>query len=421
MPSVPHRRAIGAVLLIVASSAGLWLLLAPGTPPLVEVPSRSAGAFAASIGVNVHTSYSDTSYARSDIIRARLRELGVRHVRDGLVPGRPDELAALRRLHAQGQSITLILLGGASPGALVRVAKRSLPGALAALEGPNELDNQHRAGWAAVLRTFMRGVRAEADAAPRLRVPILAPSLVDPGNGRQIASVAAAWSVANLHTYPAGQPPEGRIDAQVRNAHRAGGGKPVVVTESGYHNALRAETGQPPVSEQAAAVYVPRLLLESFRAGAVRTFLYELADERHDPALLDPEQHFGLLRSDLSAKPAFTALQRLVTAVAAARPATGSRAPAVRTDAAAHGVRAVRLRRGDGSALLALWRPVAVWSVATRRPIIAPTVTVRVRFSRPPREAALLRPSAGAATVRLPPARELSIPVGPDVRIVSYR
>ena len=70
-----------------------------------------------------------------------------------------------------------------------------------------------------------------------------------------------------------------------------------------------------PCPEQTAAVYLPRLVVTSFGAGVRRTFLYELVDGKPDPGLEDPQQHFGLLRNDLSPKPAFTALQTLIRAL----------------------------------------------------------------------------------------------------------
>ena len=104
----------------------------------------------------------------------------------------------------------------------------------------------------------------------------------------------------------------------------APGTRGLVFTETGYHNALRDRSDQPPVSEEAAAVYFPRLLLAAYALGARRTFVYELLDEKPEPALADLQQHFGLLRNDFSPKPAFTAIKTLIGAVRA-RPGSRSR------------------------------------------------------------------------------------------------
>ena len=113
-----------------------------------------------------------------------------------------------------------------------------------------------------------------------------------------------------------------------RGRARARRKRGLVFTETGYHNALHDRADQPPASEEAAAVYFPRLLLAAFGLGARRTFIYELLDEKPDPGLADLQQHFGLLRNDFSPKPAFTAIKTLIARRApvarAGRPRTGS-------------------------------------------------------------------------------------------------
>src|SRR3954454_144111 len=282
----PLRRPAAAAF-AVAGLAALWWVLSPAGSALDVVTTRPADAFVDSVGVNTHVTYADTSYARHAQIAARLRELGVHHVRDGLFPERADEVARLHSLGVQGQGATLILHPPAAPAA--RIVDGPLRGTVEAVENPNELDNRGVADWPAVARSFAPRLRAAARV-----VPVLGPSLAFESNRARIASAAAQWDDTNVHRYAAGQPPERGLAADLRRARDAEGGKPLVVTESGYHDALRATTGQPPVSEDAAAVYAPRLLLEDFRLGVARTFLYELADERPEPGR-DPEQHFGLL------------------------------------------------------------------------------------------------------------------------------
>src|SRR4051794_4492727 len=409
----PLRRPAAAAF-AVAGLAALWWVLSPAGSALDVVTTRPADAFVDSVGVNTHVTYADTSYARHAEIAARLRELGVRHVRDGLFPDRVDEVARLHALAVQGQRATLILRPPAARAA--RIVDGPLRGAVEAVENPNELDNRGVADWPAVARSF----------APRLRaavhgVPLLGPSLAFESNRARIASAAEQWDVTNVHRYAAGQPPERGLAADLRRAREAEGArKPLVVTESGYHDALRATAGQPPVSDDAAGVYVPRLLLEDFRLGVARTFLYELADERSEPGLRDPEQHFGLLREDLSAKPAFTALRALLATLHAPRGRRAA-APEMRTDAAAHDVRVVGLDRADGARVLALWRPVPVWSTAARRPVVPAATSVRVAFDRTPAAIELIRPSRGAQSRALTPARSLSVPVGADVALLVVR
>ncbi len=59
-----------------------WLTLAASAAP---VPAKSADAFVDSIGVNTHLDYTESPYARfNDLIKPKLKELGVRHIRDGV-------------------------------------------------------------------------------------------------------------------------------------------------------------------------------------------------------------------------------------------------------------------------------------------------------------------------------------------------
>src|SRR4051812_25462209 len=110
----------------VPSGAGglMWVLLGlaafAGGPPASGQeprPSRAADSFLDSIGVNVHLGYTDTIYRHYDgIIRPRLVELGVRHVRDGLRADRKDVIAKLNDLGGRGIRSLLLVRPGEAVG-----------------------------------------------------------------------------------------------------------------------------------------------------------------------------------------------------------------------------------------------------------------------------------------------------------------
>jgi hypothetical protein len=79
-------------------------------------------------------------------------------------------------------------------------------------------------------------------------------------------------------------------------------------TEWGYAT-VRAKPGKPGMSEETQAVYILRRLLESEASGVEHTFIYDFKDDGIDP--YSQEQNFGLVHNNLSAKPAYFALQRL--------------------------------------------------------------------------------------------------------------
>src|SRR5215213_6797337 len=74
------------------------------------IRARQAQSFVSSLGVNTHTYYTDSVYHRRfGTIERRLRELGVRHVRENLEPHRPDQYRRLRRLAAAGIKVQPII------------------------------------------------------------------------------------------------------------------------------------------------------------------------------------------------------------------------------------------------------------------------------------------------------------------------
>jgi hypothetical protein len=363
----------------------------------VVIP-KSAVAFRDSVGVATHVGYTDTAYARWPLLVSRLDELGVRHLRDGAYAdgspsARPYNDYVYRSIDlaaAHGMRFTF-LMGGAhgetgTLDELVRVVAGRLRHATEALEAPNEFD-KYVGGrrWAARLTSYSRDLYRKVHAQPSLRrVPVLAPSLANPGSERRLGGLRRWFDLGNVHPYTGGLSPNpGHVRTELHDAHYVSGPKPVWATEAGFHNALRNRVpgAQPPVSEHAGAVYLLRTYLEHFDDGIARTYVYELIDEKPDPQGRDPEQHFGLLRNDYSRKPAFNALRNLLTLVG-----RNDHRPALRPlrlgVSGGAGVRRLLLRRADGTYLLALWRNASIWDAAKRRPLRVGGRGVTVRLPR---------------------------------------
>jgi hypothetical protein len=416
------RRLVPALAGVIALAIAA-LIVAAGresdAPPL-RTNGLSAEAFVDSVGVNVHFSYVDTAYVRQADVFSRLRELGVRHVRDS-VPTPVEALrAGLRGASRRGIRSTLIADATLDPRLTVADSVALIGDGIAAFEGPNELDASGDPAWPATLRSYMpRLAAAVQDQAPE--VPVIGPSFINPASRAALPHTLPGRF--NGHPYPQGAPPEPALGDALRELRGPEAERGVVFTETGYHNALEATTGQPPVSEQAAAVYLPRALLTAFGAGVRRTFIYELLDEKPDPGLLDPEQHFGLLRNDLSRKPAFTAIRTLVGAMRAS-PGRGSRGPLPwRLRVPGEGdVERLTLTRRDGSEVIALWRPVSVWDSEAREPVEPSPLPVELSFRRGAQDLVVWRPSvSGRPVLRRQNARRLELELEGDVVLVSVR
>ena len=137
-------------------------------------------------------------------------------------------------------------------------------------------------GWVAKLRSFQNRIFSKVNANRSLRsVPVLAPSLRTATNERLLGNLSRHLDLGAVHAYPYGHLPETLADDYVREAAVTSGSKPIVVTETGMSNAsgaLRRRYGLA-YSERAAGIYTPRLVMEYFRLGVRRTFLYQPLNE----------------------------------------------------------------------------------------------------------------------------------------------
>jgi hypothetical protein len=436
-----HSAALGVILVSAVVLAALLLrgTDAPGGPPVAHRETAPAGAgarqgerpasaeaFVDSVGVNIHSTYVDTAYADRPRVIADLRDLGVHNVRDGLVAGRPDQREYLLELANYGIRTTFIM--GAPNADVVASLDDSTRAFLArtsaALEGPNEYDTSGDPNWAADLRAYQqrlyRAVKGDPALASR---PVLAPSLANPGSPEQLGSLDGLADIANAHPYPGGLPPEESLNTQLADLELQAGGRPIEATEAGYHNALATQGDHPPASERAAAVYLPRLLLENFRRGIKRTFIYELVDEKPDPSGASRDEHFGLLHNDFSPKPAYWAVRTLLHVLSGSGGSDGDQPPLrFSLSQPASAVHDLLLAGADGTYYLALWRPVSVWDTIRRVDLTAQPMPVQVRFGDPPSSVELFDPTRSpSAVARVGGRPDIEVDLAGDAVLLRIR
>jgi len=401
-----------AGMLGLAGLAGL-----PAQASAAVLPARSSSAFADSVGVNVHMSYSDKAYSNAPRVLRSLRRLGIRHVRDGLSPERPDQYAALRLLAGAGIRSTLIV--GDPVGRfgtineLMPVIRGQLRGAVEALESVNEHDRTGRADWPGEVRTHQRRLAARA---PR-RLLVLGPTLSRNSSFVRLGRLRARdVDRGNIHPYPDGDRPDrpGFVEEQLRLGARISGRKAQWATETGYHNGVGE---QPGVSERAAAIYMPRLLLTNFADGIRRTYMYELLDQAEQASDRAQDNRFGLLRSSFREKPAARAVRRLLALFGRSRGrCRGS--VRVRISGLRFDLQTLAFRRCDGTSLVVLWRRAKIYDATVGGDLRGRVRRITLRFNRPVVGARLHSPTSGARTPRLRAGRSFTIAVGPAVRVL---
>jgi hypothetical protein len=352
--------------------------------------AKPADSFAESLGVNVHLTYFDTGYGDFDVIKERLLDLGVRHLRDGaqLTADRNYNnifYGRLKDLANAGIKFDLIFDPRSSVGELTNTklsAVAAMAGnSLEAVEGPNEYDNSADRNWAYTLRAYQSALYRTAKAAPTTReLPVIGPSFVHAESRDAVGDLSPYLDYGNLHSYPGGRMPSSNLQSggEIPRARAVSGTRPLIPTETGYHTAVASHSGQPGISDQAFAKYAPRLYLEYFNQGFVRTYVYELSDEKPDPGRMNAEHHFGLLNSAGEPNPAYLSLRHLLDLVTDTPRAGDSRQPFTpgqldyRLRGDTSGIHHTLLQKRDGRFYLILWLEVSSYDIGTKADTFVP-------------------------------------------------
>ncbi len=336
--------------------------------PAFAAPSKAAKpayAFVDSICVNTHWYYDDTPYVQNyNAVKQKLVALGVRHIRDG---GTGDNvIAKLKELGRLGIKTTYIMNpdSGIAPNSSYWAADPAYnitdfvknkvgTNAIDAVEITNEIDLGYqklfwRKGdkdklnndsnsplyWVSYIQSLTKDTyKALKRDRATAQVKVIGPSLggtYDYGNKSPLKDLSAVVDWGNFHPYPSGGNPfnnpfkyntiekyywQGNFPSVNINNHPYAfdvyappfKGKPMAATETGYFT-TKGEKG---ISEKVHGKYMPRLFLEYFRQGIPRTCSYEFVDEWNQPD--NSEANYGLLRNNLSPKPAYTALKNLIS------------------------------------------------------------------------------------------------------------
>ena len=414
---------LGASLAALAMPAAAQTQPATADTSVPAVSPVSADSVVDSYGVGIHLAFLDTPYKDATAVAGALHDLGVRHVRDDLYLDNPRQYDGIATVARQGIRFDLITgspTSGADPSTYVQTVADKLPaGSVESLEGTNEWDISGRPDWVNEMVTRQQALYAAAKSNPATaNTPVLAPALAFRWNYAAVGDLSPYADLANAHMYPGGYKPSnevGNITAALRVAEPT---EPLVVTEAGYHNALNTTNGHLPVPEDAAGVYLPRLLLEHYLHGDLRTYSYELIDEFDDPGLTNPEAHFGLLRHDLSPKPAYTAMKTLLGLLSDPGPAFQPTALPVSITGAPSDTRTLLTQKRDGRYVLLLWRDEPVYDPVLHTALTVKPAAVTVNLGSPA-SLGVYRVSSGPAPVSQTVSQSLPLQLDGQVTAVT--
>jgi len=392
--------------------------------------ARQADEFIDSIGVNVHLHYNDTAYGEYEkIIKPRLRELGIRHLRDSIVLGRPDKEAMMRELESLGFKFLMIADPRWVSPRQAREFIKQFP-SVQMVEGPNEPDLNLGTNWIAAARGYQQTLYQEVktDAATS-QLSVLAPSLGTERSFDQLGDIASWVDYANLHNYYGGRNPGtsgwgdngyGSITWQFNQARKVAPNKPVVSSETGWHNYVDNPGGHSGTPERVVGKYLPRLYLMQFSRGFSRSYPYELIDERNSPN--DPEDNFGMLHYDGSPKPAYTAMKNLITLLRDEGPSFKPASMNFSLSGQVANLNHVLLQKRDGTFYLALWVETSNWEPDAKVELNPLPQQVTLTVNSPVVSAAYCVPNDGVVWQNAGSFRNgMNLSVGDKVTLVKLK
>jgi hypothetical protein len=353
------------------AAVALSVLVCAARTDAATVQAKPADAFVESLGVNTH--YGNGIFTGGNAyadrrVDAKLAALGIRHIRDHSYNaegvGFVDNLNALYGIRAN------LILGETtrSPADLVTLLKAHP--AYEAIEGLNEPDFAGNRSYNGLTdssgtnsypatKAFQNDMFAAIKADPQLSgVTVLSPAM-----GRSNRSqflIPINFDVAAMHSYAWASPatsarePSAGVDQALSDMSALRGTKPLWATESGYYNQLPTNTKSVP--ENISGKYTPRLYAEFFNRGIGRTYVYELADQGPDTTAR--EQNFGLLRFDMTEKPAYTAMKNLIDLVEEPGAASFTATSLAYTITAPATVHQTLLQKSDGRFYMMIWNEV---------------------------------------------------------------
>lgn len=385
------------------------------------VAAVPADSFVNSIGVATHFNYTDTPYVLAfSTVQQRIAELGIRHIRDGgWNSGFYSRVNALKQQNGV-DLLAVCDVRDLSAAACRDNIKANLLGTAVAVEGPNEYDGTGT-GWETRLTDYMSQLRPALKNDPATAgMPIVAGALLGYSTSVQLGSYIDFGNEHPLRFFS----PDSRQNQTSTNIwgetlHRSQqnfGGKRMWASETGYPTCPYGDG----VTERAQGKYVPRFYLAWFMAGVFRTYMYEFMDEHADPAYTDKtcEWHMGMVRSDGSPKPAFTAMKNLIGLLK--DPGTGFTPGKLSFALAGDTTKVLTLlmQKRDGRFYLAIWQTASVYGqFTTEQDIVVPDRPLTLTLGAPAAGIRVYRPNQGATPIQTGSGASIALQV-PDEPLV---
>ncbi|MBI4948312.1 Ig-like domain-containing protein [Candidatus Berkelbacteria bacterium] len=358
---------------------------------IITYQPRMADSFVDSIGVNVHLDNSFHVNSVDTILLPKLKESGIRHVREHIAP---YEYLKLAMIKMSNQGIKLNL----APN-LVTNSENHLPDIntthsqikdhlnrginITSVEGPNEYNhpklvwggNQPPDSWTTWLYEYTRDfyLKMKGDT-QTTSISVLSPTIIAYGSADKLNSAGPIENYvdyANIHWYchdywesvtTPNMSNLCNLDSDIAEFTKPYPSKPVIITETGVATTKDLSIVTDPylkariLTDEVGGKYLTRRLFETFNRGVKRTYLYEFnVWPEFTPNQLS--YYWGLVNTDGTNKPAFTGITNINKILS--DPGTYfSTTPLDMTITGPSTLHQTLLQKRDGSYYLVLWNEV---------------------------------------------------------------
>jgi hypothetical protein len=148
-----------------------------------------------------------------------------------------------------------------------------------------------------------------------------------------------------------------------------------MTTETGYVTDVSQPNGVP---EDVAGRYLPRVLLEQWMHGITRTYIYELVDVGAQIG----DNGFGLLHSDFSPKPAYSAIKSVLSLLSDPGPTFQTGGLDFKLSGNLTNIHHLLLQKRDGTFYLAIWVEQPSYDVNAKKQLSVPAQQVTLQTER---------------------------------------
>ncbi|MHB0668727.1 carbohydrate-binding domain-containing protein [Roseomonas mucosa] len=292
--------------------------------------------------------------------------------------------------------ITFSLLTSGNNGAslssqISAIAKlESLYNAIDYVEGPNETDYfpisyNGLTGFAAT-RAFQSALYSAVHGNSALSgTPVIQTSLGDGNSYSQLGNLSSSADYSNIHSYYFGwgftRSVADQVPERIAEAQTISPGKDTVATEGGWSTATYSSDGYG-VNERTQAVLTLNMLLDQYKDGVDRTYIYELVNSGTYSST-NLQTGFGLFNADGTPKQAATALHNLNSILS--DPAAGTKGVSLTNlGYTLQGMptegQDMLLQKSSGNYDLVLWNEPTIWNTTIHSAYSIASQTVTINF-----------------------------------------